>query len=99
MAPYSLTYNDIQGTRSPSLFLDYLKRGFDELWLEGSPGRPRMMSIGLHPRLVGQAARTNALREFLEHARARGRVWFARRSDIARWWTEHSAEFEAAADR
>jgi len=93
VVPYSLTYNDIQGTRSPSLFLDYLKRGLDELWLEGSRGRPKMMSIGLHPRLVGQAARTGALREFIEYAQAKGGVWFARRSDIAHWWNQHSEEF------
>ncbi|MEU1601127.1 polysaccharide deacetylase family protein [Streptomyces sp. NPDC005708] len=99
VVPYSLTYNDIQGTRSPSLFLDYLKRGFDELWLEGSRGRPKMMSIGLHPRLIGQAARTGALREFIEYAQTKGSVWFARRSDIARWWVEHSADFVKAAGK
>lgn len=86
VVPYSLTYNDLQGTRSPSLFLDYLKRGLDELWLEGSEGFPKMMSVGLHPRLVGQAARSNALREFIEYAHAKGDVWFARREDIARHW-------------
>src|SRR5262249_21181907 len=99
VVPYSLTYNDIQGTRSPSLFLDYLKRGFDELWLEGSRGRPKMMSIGLHPRLIGQAARTGALREFIEYAQAKGRVWFPRRSDTARWGVEHSADLMEAAGK
>lgn len=93
VVPYSLTYNDIQGDRSPALFLDYLKRGLDELWLEGSQGRPKMMSVGLHPRLVGQAARTNALREFIEYAKAKGGVWFARRDDIAEHWLSHSAEW------
>lgn len=93
VVPYSLTYNDIQGTRSPDLFLDYLKRGLDELWSEGSAGYPKMMSIGLHPRLVGQAARTNALREFIEYAQAKGDVWFARREDIARHWLQKSASF------
>lgn len=97
VVPYSLTYNDIQGTRSPNLFLDYLKRGLDELWREGASGQPKMMSIGLHPRLAGQAARTGALREFIEYAQAKGDVWFARRIDIAKWWNEHSDEFVRAA--
>lgn len=90
VVPYSLTYNDMQGAKSPSTFLDYTIRGFDELWREGDQGRPRMMSVGLHPRLMGQAARANALREFLEHAQQKGGVWFARRSDIARhWFAQH----------
>jgi len=53
-----------------------------------------MMSIGLHPRLMGQAGRASALREFIEYAMAKGGVWFARRIDIARWWLEHHEEFE-----
>ena len=54
-----------------------------------------MMSIGLHPRLIGQASRAEALAEFLDYARNRGGVWFARRIDIAEWWNEHHAEFES----
>jgi peptidoglycan/xylan/chitin deacetylase (PgdA/CDA1 family) len=91
--PYSQTYNDSQGLKTPAEFEDYLIRAFDELWLEGSRGTPKMMSVGLHPRLVGQAARTGALRAFLQHARDRGQVWFARRTDIAQWWNEHHHEF------
>ena len=89
VVPYSLTYNDIQGTRSPADFLDYCLRGLDEFRREGAAGYPKMMSIGLHPRLIGQAGRTSALREFIEQARARGDVWFARRIDIAHWWLQH----------
>lgn len=89
--PYSLTYNDMQGSKSPDVFLEFLKRGFDELWNEGSKGSPKMMSIGLHPRLVGQAARTNALREFIEYAQAKGDVWFCRRMDIAEHWIANYA--------
>lgn len=96
VVPYSLTYNDIQGDRSPALFLDYLKRGLDELWYEGDAGYPKMMSIGLHPRLIGQAARANALREFIEYAQAKGGVWFARREDIARHWLENASRFTVA---
>ena len=53
-----------------------------------------MMSVGLHPRLVGQAARIAGLREFLEYALDTGGVWFARRIDIAEWWLAHHEEFE-----
>lgn len=88
VVPYSLTYNDIQGTKAPGDFYEYLRRGLDELWLEGDRGKPKMMSIGLHPRLVGQAGRTNALREFIEYAKNKGGVWFARRDDIASLWME-----------
>jgi peptidoglycan/xylan/chitin deacetylase (PgdA/CDA1 family) len=96
VVPYSLTYNDLQGSRSPADFLDYITRGFDELWREGERGYPRMMSIGLHPRMVGQAGRTSALREFIEHAQSRDKVWFARRIDIAQWWIDHHEEFVEA---
>ena len=92
--PYSLTYNDVQGTRTPGDFLEYCRRGFDELWLEGERGYPKMMSIGLHPRLMGQAGRTSALREFIDHAQEKGKVWFGRRIDIANWWLEHYHQFE-----
>ncbi len=96
--PYSLTYNDArfvlaQGHSSPDSFLDQLKRGLDYLWEEGET-HPRMMSIGLHPRLIGQAGRTSALRDFIEYAGNKGGVWFARRIDIANWWNEHHLEFE-----
>jgi peptidoglycan/xylan/chitin deacetylase (PgdA/CDA1 family) len=87
--PYSLTNNDLQGDKSPSLFSDYVTRAFDELWREGENGSPKMMSVGLHPRTVGQPSRANALREFIEHAQATGKVWFARRMDIANHWLEH----------
>ena len=90
-------YNDakfgvLPGYGSPTDFVDNLKRGFDQLWDEGET-HPRMMSIGLHPRLIGQASRIHALREFLEHAGKKGKVWFARRIDIANWWNDHQAEF------
>jgi peptidoglycan/xylan/chitin deacetylase (PgdA/CDA1 family) len=97
IVPYSFTYNDArfvasQGYGGPSDFLDNIKRGFDYLWEEGE-SHPRMMSIGLHPRLVGQASRASALAEFLDYARKKGGVWFARRIDIAEWWNDHFLEF------
>lgn len=93
VVPYSQTYNDARGSGSPSELLDYLRRAVDELWLEGEGGTPKMMSVGLHPRLVGQAARTGALREFIQHAQALGGVWFARRTEIADWWRQHHSSF------
>jgi len=53
-----------------------------------------MMSIGLHPRLIGLATRISALREFIDHARKKGKVWFCRRIDIAKWWNTHRHEFK-----
>jgi peptidoglycan/xylan/chitin deacetylase (PgdA/CDA1 family) len=94
VVPYSLTYNDLQGDKSPDDFADFCKRAIDELWLEGDRGYPKMMSIGLHPRLIGQAGRVSALREIIEHGRDKGSVWFARRNDIAHWWLDHHGEFE-----
>jgi hypothetical protein len=54
-----------------------------------------MMSIGLHPRLIGQAARIAGLQDFLDYALAKGDVWFAKRIDIAHWWIEHHEAFKA----
>ncbi len=94
--PYSMTYNDgryLAGQLGgPDDFFSVARRAFDYLWEEGET-HPKMMSIGLHPRWVGQAGRASALREFIEHALKRGDVWFARRSDIARWWLDHHASF------
>jgi peptidoglycan/xylan/chitin deacetylase (PgdA/CDA1 family) len=87
--PYTLTYNDVRfvnGTLGgPSDFYDYCRRALDYLSEEGQE-RPRMLSIGLHSRWTGQAGRTSALRDFLEHALDKRGVWFARRRDIADLW-------------
>lgn len=96
--PYSFTYNDgkfglLPGYASPSDYFDTLKRGFDQLWREGAT-HPKMMSLGLHPRLIGQAARIDALREFLDYALGKGGVWFAKRIEIAKWWNQHSDSFK-----
>jgi peptidoglycan/xylan/chitin deacetylase (PgdA/CDA1 family) len=95
--PYTLAYNDgrfVLGDYSdPTSFFDYCKRGFDYLWDEGAT-HPKMMSVGLHSRWIGQAGRASALRDFLEYAHDKGDVWFARRIDIANYWLEHHEEFE-----
>ena len=91
VVPYTLTYNDgrfLSAGWSAADFLDLCRRGFDYLWDEGE-SHPKMMSIGLHPRTMGQAGRASALAEFIEYALARGAVWFARRRDIADWWRAH----------
>jgi peptidoglycan/xylan/chitin deacetylase (PgdA/CDA1 family) len=98
VVPYSLTYNDVRfgispGYGGPSDFVDICRRGIDEFRREGHAGTPRMMSIGLHPRLIGQPGRLSALREVIEYAASCGDVWFARRDEIADWWTDHHQEF------
>ena len=99
VVPYSLVYNDGRfltpmGYGTPNAFLDHCTRALDLLWDEGAT-HPKMMSIGLHPRVIGQAARASALKEFIEYALAKGDVWFARRLDIAQWWKAHHEEFAA----
>jgi OHCU decarboxylase len=89
--PYTLDANDMrfaspQGFNSGNQFLAYLKDSFDALLMEGRSGAPKMMSIGLHCRLVGRPGRIMALRRFIDYARAQADVWFPRRIDIAEHW-------------
>jgi len=93
VVPYTKTYNDSRflmapGFGSPRDFLDTLTMGLDELVREGSE-RPTMMTVAVHARWTGQAARAAALRTFLDHARSVEGVMFMRRADIARWWLEN----------
>jgi len=93
VVPYTKTYNDSRflmapGFGSPRDFLDTLTMGLDELVREGSE-RPTMMTVAVHARWTGQAARAAALRAFLDHARSVEGVRFMRRADIARWWLEN----------
>ncbi|WP_024804263.1 polysaccharide deacetylase family protein [Nocardia sp. BMG51109] len=97
VVPYSFVTNDSlfhpgQAYSSPSDFLDSCRRTFDLLWEEGAQ-RPQMMSVGIHPRLIGQPGRAHALREFLDHCLAHDGVWFTRKADIAEWFHEHAGEF------
>lgn len=93
VVPYSLTYNDSRYANgsysSPSDFLDYCRRGLDELVSEPD-GAPRMLSVGLHPRFAGQAGRASAVRDLIDYALERGDVWIATRREIARWWWDHA---------
>ena len=91
MIPYTLDANDMrfatpQGFNAGDQFESYLKDAFDTLYAEGQDGRPKMMSIGLHCRLIGRPGRAAALKRFLEYARGHADVWFARRIDIATHW-------------
>ncbi|MEZ5099925.1 MAG: polysaccharide deacetylase family protein [Thermoleophilia bacterium] len=97
IVPYTLTYNDgrlfHQGSLGLSEFAEFCVRGMDELRREGHAGAPKLMSIGLHPRWIGQAGRTWALRQVLEHAQACGDVWIATRLEIAEHWLAHHEEW------
>jgi len=94
VVPYTLDTNDMRfvtagGFGSGEQFFTYLRDAFDVLYAEGAAGRPKMLSIGLHCRLVGRPARTAALERFLDHVQSHDDVWIARRVDIARHWIEH----------
>lgn len=91
VVPYTLDINDMrfatpQGFNSGDQFFTYLKDSFDELYAEGEAGQPKMMSIGLHCRLVGRPGRIAALRRFLDYVNSRKHVWFATRLQIAEHW-------------
>ena len=93
IVPYTLDANDMrfavaQGFNSGDQFYTYLKDSFDVLYEEGAQA-PKMLSIGLHCRLVGRPGRAAALARFIDYAKARDKVWFARRIDIARHWVAH----------
>ncbi|MCP2073872.1 UNVERIFIED_ORG: putative urate catabolism protein [Pseudomonas lini] len=90
--PYTLDTNDmrftqVQGFNKGDDFFQYLKDAFDVLYAEGSDA-PKMLSIGLHCRLIGRPARLAALKRFLEYAKGHEHVWFSRRVDIARHWQQ-----------
>ncbi|MEM9148046.1 MAG: allantoinase PuuE [Pseudomonadota bacterium] len=91
IVPYTLDANDMrfatpQGFNSGDQFEAYLRDSFDELYAEGVAGAPKMLSIGLHCRLVGRPGRIAALRRFLAYTQSHADVWFARRIDIAEHW-------------
>ena len=94
VVPYSLDANDMrfvqaQGFNTGEHFFTYLRDSFDALYAEGDPAgldRPKMMSIGMHSRLLGKPGRIGALQRFLDHIGRHDQVWVARRIDIARHW-------------
>ncbi|MDO6683073.1 MULTISPECIES: allantoinase PuuE [unclassified Oceanobacter] len=91
--PYTLDSNDMrfatpQGFNCGEQFYQYLKDSFDVLYAEGESA-PKMLSIGLHCRLIGRPGRLASLQRFIEYASSHEDVWFCRRVDIARHWHEH----------
>ena len=94
--PYTLDNNDSRFVNSDGFtagdqFFNYLKDGFDTLYEEGRQGAPKMMSVGLHCRIIGRPGRAAALAKFLDYAKSQDRVWITRRIDIARHWRAHHA--------
>ncbi len=93
IVPYTLDANDMrfaaaQGFNSGDQFFAYLRDAFDTLYEEGWE-RPKMMSVGLHCRLIGRPGRFQSLKRFLDHVLKHDKVWLCRRIDIARHWREH----------
>jgi len=88
--PYTLDTNDMrfatpQGFNSGEQFFQYLRDSFDVLYAEGED-IPKMLSVGLHCRLIGHPGRFAALQRFLDYVQSHDRVWICRRVDIARHW-------------
>ena len=94
VVPYTLDTNDMrfalpQGFAQAEDFYIYLRDSFDALYAEGDPNgenAPKMMSIGMHCRLLGRPGRLVALQRFLDHVAKHDKVWVCRRVDIARHW-------------
>ncbi len=89
--PYTLESNDMRFATAPGYiegeqFFTYLKDAFDTLYAEGAAGAAKMMSVGLHCRLIGRPGKIAGLKRFLDYARSHAGVWFPRRIDLARHW-------------
>jgi peptidoglycan/xylan/chitin deacetylase (PgdA/CDA1 family) len=94
LVPYSLDTNDSKFSRGDhdyqlgDEFLTYLRDSFDVLYAEGET-QPKMMTVGLHARLIGRPGRIGSLYKFLDYVLGHERVWVCRRDDLARYWAEH----------
>jgi peptidoglycan/xylan/chitin deacetylase (PgdA/CDA1 family) len=89
--PYTLDQNDMKfavstGFSGPDQFFEYLKNAFDCLLEEGREGSPKMMTIGLHCRLIGKPGRIQALKKFMEYVKLHEDAWVATREEIALHW-------------
>ncbi|GMH77587.1 hypothetical protein TL16_g07463 [Triparma laevis f. inornata] len=93
--PYTLDNNDMRyninnGFSCSSQYFEYLKDGLDTLLEEGTAGAPKMMTIGLHCRIIGKPGRAKGLVDFLDYVKSKGsEVWVARRDHIAKHWYEN----------
>lgn len=98
--PYGMDTNDMKfwlgGFTTANSFADYLRDSFDVLYREGER-QPRMMSVGVHARILGRPGRIPALRAFLDHVREHEGVWIARRDQIARYWLAQESQPPPAA--
>ena len=99
--PYTLDANDMrfvnaQGFGGGEEFFTYLKDSFDVLYAEGATS-PKMMSVGLHCRIVGRPGRAAALMRFLDYVKGHERVWVATGSQIARHWHDNLSHLAANA--
>ncbi|MGY2736095.1 polysaccharide deacetylase family protein [Sphingomonas sp. UYP23] len=87
IVPYQIDSNDMKmwtdPAYTPAAWFDYAKGCFDQLYREGQAGNPKMMSLGLHLRIIGRPGRIWAFEEFLKHVRAHDDVWIATRREIA----------------
>lgn len=96
IVPYQLDNNDMKMWTDPAMtpeqWLGYAKRNFDQVYREGTEGNPKMMSLGLHLRIIGRPGRIWALEEFFRHVRAHDGVWVTTRRAIA----EHFARVHPA---
>jgi allantoinase len=93
--PYTLESNDMKfsspgGFNSGEQFYQYLKDAFDVLYAEGETA-PKMLSIGMHCRILGRPGRFKALQKFLDYIQSHDKVWICRRGDIAEHWYQHHA--------
>ena len=91
--PYTLDNNDMrfatnQGFNSGDQFYTYLKDSFDALYDEGKTN-PKMMSVGLHCRLIGRPGRFQALKKFIDYVLKFNDVWICKRVDIAKHWIKN----------
>jgi putative urate catabolism protein len=92
IVPYTLEANDMRfsgtGLNTGEQFFSYLKDAFDVLYAEGEES-PKMLSVGLHCRIVGRPGKMAGLERFIRYAQSHQDVWFCRRIEIARHWREH----------
>jgi peptidoglycan/xylan/chitin deacetylase (PgdA/CDA1 family) len=93
VVPYTPDVNDFRfwmanGPTTGGQFFEYLRDTLDVLRVEAVE-HPKMMSIGLHNRIIGRPGRIGALDRFLSYAREFTDVWFATRREIAQWWRQH----------
>lgn len=99
VVPYSLVTNDaklVSGFVTGDAFFAFLRDAFDVLYAEGAD-RPKMLSVGMHPRILGHPARFAGLMRFLDYVAAHERVWVCRRSEIAHHWATRFKLANAAA--